>query len=386
MSDYLDLALTADATELYQDGIEAIQAQAGDDWEPSPPEAWILSAVARMAVEVVILAGSVPLEIFKFFGQSVLRIPALDATVATGTVEFTVIADPAGRTIDAGTEVSIDEVGFQTAVPLLIAPAATTGQVAVTALTPGAVGSGLTGTTVELVSPTYVWVDAITLVGITTGGQDGETGQGYVDRLADELPTLSPKAIYTEDYAILARRDLSVTRALAINRYIPAGPGGTPAAQTDVEGAVTVVVHDAAGADPGAPVRQRVTDSLTGARVRGVVVNVIGPTFTRLDVRFTAHADPGSDPAAVEADAVAALTAFLSPTGWGRIGAAGWQDEPVVYRNNLIGAVENVEGVRRVDTLTLARYGDAQGTADITLDGPGALPAADTAITGTVDP
>jgi hypothetical protein len=332
-----------------------------------------------MAVEVVVITGQVPMRIFQTFGQRVLGIPANEATSATGIARFT-LSDNLGHTIDAGAQLDVAGQGFVTSAPLAVPAGATTGDVAITALTAGSAGSGLVGP-VSLVSPTYTWVSAVALTGQTTGGVDGETGEEYVDRLPDELPTLSPKAILIEDFAALARRDGEVFRALAVDNYNPGPPIDTAA-----EGHVAVFPQNDAGDAVSSAAASRIAASLQDGRVLNLVVHVLAPTTTDLDVAFTAQAYPGSDAAAVRADAEQALRDYLSPTTWG-VPADGdpeaWIDEPLVRRNDLLVVVGRVRGVRHVTALTLGAAGGALSTNDFTLAGPAALPRA-IAITGTV--
>ena len=73
MTDYIDLNLEADPIVLRQNARDWITSQAPDGYVVDPWTDWILGAVARMAVEVVVMTGRVPLTIFRTFGQRVLR-------------------------------------------------------------------------------------------------------------------------------------------------------------------------------------------------------------------------------------------------------------------------------------------------------------------------
>lgn len=331
---------------------------------------WLLGAVARMAAEVVVLAGRVPLAIFQYFGEQVLKIPVLDSTAASGVVTITA-ADTDGHTLDAGAQIDIDGVAFITTADAVIAALSTTATAPVVAIQAGSAGTGLTGGDVQLVSPTEVWVDSVSLNAPTTGGVDGESDDEYVDRLSDELGTLSPKAILLADFEAIARRDAEVYRALAIDNLVPPSTTG-------VEGAVTVAVMGATGAAVSSAAKTRVEDALEAGRVLAIDVHVIDPTVTPIDVDWAGTAYDGFDPASVQAAGNQAVTDFLDAAAWGRPPNGDpeqWVDEPIVLRNDLFGVLYAVPGLRHVTSLELAETGDPLGVADVTLAGPAGVPA-----------
>src|SRR4051812_3612276 len=187
---------------------------------------WILSAVARIGAEVVVLAGRVPLGIFSvMWGQRVLGVQPITAIPATGTATFT-LADTLGHTLPAGAQLDVNGVGFETSADLVVAAGASTGTVGIVAVTAGT-GSNDVQTPATLVSPTYTWVSSVALPAPTSGGVDEETDDEYADRLADTTPTLSRKAILIADFAALARDDAEVYRALALDNLNPAAATGT---------------------------------------------------------------------------------------------------------------------------------------------------------------
>lgn len=337
---------------------------------------WIIAAVARIAVLTVVLAGRVPKAIVQIVGEQLLKIPVLEATSAVATATLTAI-DTLGHTLATGAQITIEGQAFVTTADATITAGQATATVPIQAINAGAAGTGLQSPA-SLQSPTVTWLSSVTLPSPTTGGVDGETPDEYVDRFADETPTLSTKAILLPDFEAIARRDLEVFRAMAIDNFVPPATSG-------VEGAVTVAVQPETGTTVSGAGKTRVETALEAERVLNIDVYVIDPTYTQVDVAFTFTVRAGYDAASVKAEAEAAVSEFLSPTRWGvpPAGSANaWVNEPTVVRNDLFGAIYRVAGVRHVTALTLGAHGGALSAADLALTGAAPLPQPMT-ITGT---
>jgi hypothetical protein len=353
--------------------------------EPADLETILTEMFARMASILAVLAQTHDREIYRDFVATVFRIPTLSPSAASGTVTFT-FTDTLGHTLPAETQVSIAGVAFRTTADLTAAAGTATVAGTVVAVIPGAAGSGLSGPVIVEDLLDYV-EQAATLTGVTTSGTDGETVDEYVDRVHDELPTLSFAVVTPRDAELIAMSVPGIDLAMAIDRYVPAGPGGTPAELTDEDGAITVAVRDAAGQAVGG-LKTTVAAAIDVRRVSGLLISIIDPTITAVDVTFAGEAYPGWDDDAVEAQAIAAVQGFLSGATWG-LPRAGqerrWINEILVRRNDLFGVLYDVTGMRHVTTLTLALNGGTLGTADLTLPGPAPLPAPG-AVNGTVTP
>jgi hypothetical protein len=386
MAGLTDLSLVVDSKQLADDAAAwGEERQPGWALEPADLETILTEMFARMASIIAILAQTHDREVYRDFVATVFRIPTLSPSAASGTVTFT-FTDTLGHTLPAETQVSIGGVAFRTTADLTAAAGASTVTGTVVAVIAGAAGSGLSGPVTVQDFLEYVEQDA-SLVGITVGGTDGETVDEYVDRVHDELPTLSFAVVTPRDAELIAMSVPGIDLAMSIDRYVPAGPGGTPAALTDEDGAITVAVRDAAGQAVGG-LKTTVAAAIDVRRVSGLLISIIDPTITPVDVTFTGEAYPGWDDDAVEAQAIAAVQGFLSGATWG-LPRAGqerrWINEILVRRNDLFGVLYDVTGMRHVTTLTLALNGGTLGTADLTLPGPAPLPTPG-AVNGTVTP
>jgi hypothetical protein len=354
-------------------------------WVPSDAhvETALAGTLAPQIAENRELASEVLRSIFRYWASQFVGIPTVEASFAQGSSTWTVI-DAAGYLVPAGALVTIrsdtgEEVAFAVREDVTIAPGATTtaaGGVLLDAEIEGAAGSGLAGTVRPVDSMPFV--NTITLVGQTTGGVDAEDPDLYLDRASARLALLSDTPILPEDFAILARDVAGVGRSLALDGYNPAN------ATSNNERMVTVALVDAAGAAVPTSVSALVKALLESRREVNFVVNVIGPTFATIAVAFTAVAYPGYDLAAVDLQAEAAVAEYLSPARWGArtlgdlVSGVPWSDEPVVRVSEVSAAINAVDGVHYVATLTLNG-----GTADVVMPGPAAL-ASPGVISGSV--
>lgn len=381
MAEYVSYPLEADPDALAQEAFDYIAARIAG-WQPSPgdPLTIALESFAQIAAELIEVASDVPTAIYRYLGASLFALPPVEASRAAGTSTWT-MRDDAGYTIPAGTVVGIPAagdqlVGFETVADVVVPPGSTTtaaGEVALLAVEAGAAGSGLTGPVTLIDS--LAFVTGVALVGQTTGGVDAESDADYLDRLTAELRLLSPRPILPEDFAVMARRVSGVERATAVDGYNPAD--GT----TDNERMVTVAVVDAAGQPVSTATRNAVDALLQAEREVTFIVHVIDPTYTAVDVTFTATALPGFDPADVEARAEAAVADYLSPANWGRTASTGatWLNRPIVRYLEVAEIINRVDGVDYIDALTVEA-----GTVDVPLTGVVPLPTAG-AIAGTVN-
>lgn len=233
--DLSDSYVPLDSTRLKEAVFEGL-AERFPGWEAAPGnlETALVEQLSEIAAELADVAVDVPPEIFRGFGEKIIGLAPQLALSATISSTWTMI-DDAGYTIPANTPVALrvsgsDLVGFITQSEVLVAAGDTetaAGEVVLVAAVPGTAPNGLTDLPVELLD-NLAYVDSIETVGTVSGGVDEEDPDAYLDRLADDLRTLSPRPILPEDFAILARNVAGVWRAVAVDGYDP----GTNEVQT----------------------------------------------------------------------------------------------------------------------------------------------------------
>jgi hypothetical protein len=224
---YLSPPIETDPEILAQDCFDFLQTEY-PGWIPAEGnfEVWLIEAMARMIGQLRDITSLVPTAIFKYFGQTLMGIIPVEPSSATGYTTWTMI-DDLGYTIPAGTQLQIRDASgnfypFQTNVDYIVAPGNTvtdTGGVSITAVFEGAASSGLSGEADLL--DVLPFVDSVAIEGQTTGGQDGQTDDEYLNHLVEQLQLMAPRPILAPDFAMMAKNIPGVWRAVAIDGLVP---------------------------------------------------------------------------------------------------------------------------------------------------------------------
>jgi hypothetical protein len=345
-------------------------------------DVWMVEAFSSEAADIGTLSTEVPKAIFRYFGTSLFGITSVEASTAMVNTTWHVL-DTVGHTITAGTQFGIrDSTGelhaFTVLTDVAIPPGSNStgvGEVIGTAAISGSASSGLGAANgpVELIDP-FVWVDYVTQSGPSAGGEDAESDDAYLDRLALELQTISPRPILPRDFSILARKVPGVQRATTLDLYNPAT--GT----WNNERMVTVVSLDEHGNPVPSTIRTNVKNYLDAMREINFVVNVMDATVTGIDVTCSVTVLSGYDPADVVSRIVGALQSYLDPSKWGMDiqdnpdDPKTWNNINTIYYLEISTVINNVGGVNRIVVLRMGLAGGAQYPADLTIPGVVPLP------------
>jgi hypothetical protein len=226
--DYLDIPFEENPDELANDAFELLQSQY-PDWVPNDGnlDTWLIEAMARIAGEVMHLAGQVPKAIFKFAGEDLFRVLPELAQSATAGTTWTMV-DNSGYTIPEGTLVGIRAAGdvlhaFQTVVEIVIPPGQTVNSnVSIIAVEEGTEASGI-GTTSQVLEmiDQLDFINSVTLNAPTSGGEDEEPAGEYLNRLREQLRLLTPRPVLGLDYGPVARTQPGIGRSVGIDNWIP---------------------------------------------------------------------------------------------------------------------------------------------------------------------
>lgn len=361
----------------YSDTPDAVTARVLDGmraalpgWVPTEgaPEVALAEEIGREVADVRELATNVSEAVVRNLGSTLYGVAPLPGVAATQTVTLTLtrpgVTVPAGLTFVGRTSDGL-EVALATTADLTAPAAVSALQTTLSATTVGTYANGVpTGALVPATSSDTV-VSAVATT-ISSGGVDPESDASYLDRLVQTLSTLTRTPVLPADFATRARDVTGVTRALALDLYDPA-TGTTNNART-----ITLVPLDAAGLPVPAVTAAAVRDLLDGLREVNFQVFTTTPTYTPVQITFSAVAKAGSDPDTVRAAIIANALALLSPATWGGGDASPpvWTSTNTVRRNLLLGQLAATEGCAYLSDLTING-----ASTDLVLAGVAPLPA-----------
>lgn len=367
---YLTPDIVNDETSVAE-GILTALADRVDGFEPS--EGGLVTPISEahgMAIATAITAlKETAQDSYMGFGERILGIPRRPAGVATALSTWTLdtvdgLLIPAGTEV-VGTKPDGDTVTFVVPADVSV-PAETTTQfgVQLVAVESGPESNGAVG---AATADSLIGVASVSIDAPSAGGADAEEPDPYADRLADRAKRLHVLPVTPADYAALALDQPEYVTALALNRYDPASPG------TDSPGHMTIVGRNDAG-DAVSPANKSglVAFFASIEMPLSVTVHAADVAYVNVTVAITVKAAADADPATVETNVQAAITALLDkasfdvdekePGRWSKIRST----EVTVF--DIAAAVDDLAGVVKVTSVTI------NGGDSVALPAPVSLP------------
>lgn len=309
MADYIVDPIQTDEDELQEDAFDQLQVK-WPNWVPREHllEVWMIAIGAHMVAEARDTGSDVPPAIFQYFGEKIAQVEPIAETFAVVNSTWTFLTNPAGRTIEAGTGIVLEDGDgdthlFEVVLDVTIAsPALTTaaGQVQLRAVEggSGASGIGSPGTIAEPVeSPD--WLDTITLSGPTSGGADAEDPFDYRDRLTTRFTLLTPRPILASDFGVLAQDEAlqrGYTARVAVrDNWLPGTNKKYTVSHNGTGGTLSLQINPGSGAVGFTPVAWNASAATIKAAIEGLtsVVDVGdvavtgGPWPAAVTIEFT---------------------------------------------------------------------------------------------------
>jgi hypothetical protein len=200
-----------EASALKQEIVELFEVKF-PGWEPSSGDllTWLAEGKARIDAEVFEQMTDLEQAAFKRFGEAIVGLPPIQAVAATVASVWTMV-DALGYEIPAGTLVGIPgpegrPLGFETVGDVVVPPGSTKAAILLEAIEAGEARNELSGEAVLETQLAFVEAPGgIELEGVTSGGVDEEEEDAYLNRLVEDLRTLSLSLIKASDFETDAR-------------------------------------------------------------------------------------------------------------------------------------------------------------------------------------
>lgn len=290
-------------------------------------------------------------------------------TSSTATATFTLI-DTLGHTVPAGTRVGYTDRSdplnpvlytWDTAEDLTIAGGSSSGSVELVATATKEYPSLTTGTTLQLYTP-ISYVSTVSLATDVSSGSDAETDAEFFSRAVARFNELSESLATTSQFESYVLNNYSdVYRCKAYSRVNPAS--GSDIADSPENGYVTIYAAKVGGASLSPTASSIIEADLANRAVAGLNINVEPPFLVTVPVGVTVVAKSGYMSTDVIANVTNAINSYIHPDYW------NWGTK--IYYNELIAYIDSVEGVERVNSLTINSL-----TSDYSFTKYGTLPTA----------
>jgi hypothetical protein len=337
------------------------------DWVPQQgnTEMVLAQGLSIIVSELVYAINRVPGAVFQTLLLAGFGIQANLGAPSTATVTFNLVStDP--YTIPAGTQVQLSLplgiVTFVTQADTLNAVGADYVTVPVTATVNTAAPNGTPIATPVSVTSSTLWsVNSAVLASEPTGGLDPESTSEWLSRAATVLQNLNSTLVLPDQFTTYALSN-GAFRAYTQDNYDATTTYST-------EGVISVAVIGEGGNLLTSGQKTDMQLAMNEITQANLVVRVVDPTITLVNVTAEVMAVDGQDPTMLQGSVVAAIHNWLSTDTW------PW-DATVRYFK-LINVLETVQGVDWVVSVTTP-------TTDVALSGFGPLAQAGI-VTITVD-
>ena len=318
--------------------------------------------IAEAIVAVNRLPGAVAVAILGLIGvtRDLGAPPAATATITFG--------DLLGHTVPAGTRAHL-ALADGSAVTFLVEPPGLTvapgGDDGVVSLIGDIFTSAANGTptgTALVMADRVSFIDSIVLATDVADGRNPETDGEWRDRGVGRLSRLSETLVLPRHFVAAALEDPLVGIAIGLDSYDPGG-AGVPG---DDPGHMTVAVLDEAGAALSGPAKAALELSMEASALAILDVHVMDAVVAVVAVATTVVPVAGTVWATVHDSVAVAIEGYLDPIAWAeRDGGA------TIYHNEMVSLIDQVSGVDRVVSVTVAA-----SSADYAIAGIAALPNA----------
>lgn len=234
------------------------------------------------------------------------------------------------------------------------------------------------------VDQAYQWLEAASLVELTSIGADGEDDDQYLDRVSSRLQLLADRPILPDDFRRLALDVPGVGRALALDLVDATDPENPV---EGVERCVTVVVTGPGGTEPSSALLEAVRADLAVRREVSFKVFVVAPTYVPLEVEVTVAVWP-EYALGVEDRVAEVLETWLQPSTFGSrnflTDGGPWSEQSTVRVGEVVSVADTAIGVDYVDP-TLVLVNGSNSDKVLTGLAPLPDPAATTVVVNVVE-